>query len=192
MPTLVEHYEKYFGQIEAGWSKDPDEKILPFQIIRFSGNDDYLVYASLGMNNIPLISPNSGKEIRQELMMIIKRSQESTVIVGILEDIIQEACFRRKAYLRGEVIGPRGPILKSKLEALYCANPVFLDESFFNCYIDPIGLIAFAWLMPIFRKEAEYIDKFGWPAFEKLLIQHENEMDFADFNRQVLPVDAKI
>lgn len=97
MPTLVEHFEKYFGQIEAGWSNERDEKILPFQIVRFSSNDDYFVYASLGMSNIPLISQKSGKEIRQELMMIFKRSQESTVIVGILQDIIQEACLSSRA-----------------------------------------------------------------------------------------------
>src|SRR3979490_2936795 len=33
--TLIQHLERYAGEIEAGWSRDADRRKIPFQIVRF-------------------------------------------------------------------------------------------------------------------------------------------------------------
>jgi hypothetical protein len=68
--TLVDHLERYLGEIDSGWPSDADGKRLPFQVVRFpqGGGTGTVSFATLGMSKYPLESW-SGKQIRHELLV---------------------------------------------------------------------------------------------------------------------------
>lgn len=56
------------------------------------------------------------------------------------------------------------------MAALYVTAPSFLPEDMALIHTEE-GDVVLAWLMPIFKAEAEYIFKNGWEPFEALLEQ---------------------
>ncbi len=75
MMSLVDHFERYLGEIAAGWSGDGGGHPVAFQVVRFprvSGNGT-IGFATLGLSRCPLRSA-SGKEIRQKLLMLVPKA----------------------------------------------------------------------------------------------------------------------
>ena len=128
---------------------------MPFQIVACTGDTikGVTAYVTLGLSKEPLISPNSGRVIRQELLVLSGQALGAQV-PGILQQLALEAIEGRTAYLRGDVIGPRGALFeKGQLEAMYVTMPVYYPESL-GTYIGPDGdAIVIAWLVPITRQE---------------------------------------
>lgn len=83
-----------------------------------------------------------------------------------------------RALLRGDVIGPGGPLVHSPaMEALYVGMPVYLPEEFAT-YSSDDSSVVIAWLIPISRAEANYVTRKGWKAFEdRLAADDPNLMD---------------
>ncbi len=111
--TLVEHFEKVLGPIHTGWELDPDEKPMPFQIVRFAGGSDAhsVGYATLGLSRYPLSSPTSGRPIRQELLMLVSDALSPDRILSLLLQVGSAALGAGRALLRGDVIGPAGALV---------------------------------------------------------------------------------
>jgi hypothetical protein len=96
-----------------------------------------------------------------------------------------ETIERGYAYLRGDVIGPRPAFTPgSLLTALYVALPVYFPDEFAVCNSRTLGPIVIFWLVPITSREAEFVRKNGWRAFEKRLI--ETQPDVVDTRRPEL------
>lgn len=168
-PLLVKHLEAHLGTILHGWSLDADGDTIPFQIVELSGGKEPSVhtYSTLGLSNHPLQSRVSNKEIRCELVMVARNGSDA--IPGILQQV-GKGLIQEGALLRGDVIGPRNPLINgSSMSALYASIPVYFPDSFATCD-SAQGPIVFIWLIPIAQKEAFYIQKNGWSAFEKLLV----------------------
>ena len=120
-------------------------------------------------------------------MLVPKQLHEGSV-VGIIQQAAMDALESGNAYLRGDIIGPRGPLLpRSKLEALYVSVPVYFPESFATV-IDGSHQIVLAWLVPISQRESAYVSSLGWSAFEDRLT--ELDPDLTDIYREPLPLDA--
>jgi hypothetical protein len=70
--SLIDHLERYLGEIEAGWSRNADGHEMPFQVARFpkGSHSGTVSFATVGLSRHPLRSA-SGKDIRQELMVIV-------------------------------------------------------------------------------------------------------------------------
>lgn len=186
--SLVEHLERYLGEIDAGWSRDADGNEMPFQIVRFprGSGSGTISFATLGLSRYPLRS-TSGKEIRQELLMIIPDDLRDGPIPGLLQQIGKEELAVGRPLLRGEAIGPRGELIPgSAMEAMYAAIPVYLPDDF-AVYEGDDGQVAVVWLVPISADEAIYVRTHGWRAFEDRLV--ENDPDLTDFFRPSLPVE---
>ena len=136
----------------------------------------------LGLSHHEHPGSTQGKLIRQEFIMIVPESltQESPV-PGILQKVGGEVLERGEALLRGEVIGPKGPIFSgSQLEALYSAIPVYLPDEFGVCHCDGMEVLIF-WLVPITHDEAHCVLNKGWRAFENQLITQQP--DLCDLSR---------
>ncbi|MDQ0201954.1 hypothetical protein J2S10_005165 [Neobacillus ginsengisoli] len=89
----------------------------------------------------------------------------------------------RNAFVRGDVIGPYGPIFDdSNLEALYVTIPGYFPDSFDAFKVDDKKTIIMAWLIPITSKEAEFIRQTGWEEFENKL--EELNPDLIDLKRE--------
>src|SRR5262249_44332691 len=146
-PALITHLEAHLGQIQGGWQRDPDKRKLLFQIVRFAHGPvpGTKALTTLGLSNHPLKSRVSEKIIRCELVMLVRNGSKS--LPGILQQVAMEMLQSRFAVLRGDVLGPRGPLVDgSKMQALYASNPVYFPETFAACRSESLGTIIFIWL----------------------------------------------
>jgi hypothetical protein len=181
---LVEHFEKGLGQIEVGWSVDADGRRMPFQIVRFpqGSGPGTISFATLGLGRYPLTSPDPDIEIRHELLMLAPESLRDGVLPSLIQQVGEETIHSQRPLLRGDVIGPRGPLIPgSQMEALYVTLPVYFPDEFATCEEDD-HTIVIAWLVPISAGEAHYIVHHGWADFEDRLV--EQDPDLTDFGRQ--------
>lgn len=185
--TLVDHLERYLGELEVGWSVDEDGREMPFQVVRFprGSGSGTVSFATLGLSRYPLRS-HSGKEIRHELLMIVPDRLREGPVPALLQQIGIEVLAAAAPLLRGDVVGPRGSLLQgSPMEAVYVAMPVYFPDEF-AVYEDDADPIVIAWLVPISAQEAEYVKEHGWNAFEARLA--DTDPDLTDPFRPSLPV----
>ena len=133
MSSLVDHYERYLGAIQHGW-KCPEEaggKLV--QIVECHGGTlgGVSTFATLGLGQFELTSAVSDKVIHHELMIIAPEKFGPQNIPAILQQVASEAIRARRAFLRGDVVGPRGTLFADRrFESLYVAIPVCLPEAF--------------------------------------------------------------
>lgn len=188
MANIVQHFERFLGPITGGWSMDPDGQRMHTQILQFqdSSLDGVVAYSTLGLARHELISPSSGKPIRLELLMMVRRGDFERFVPSLLQQLADESIQEGRALLRGEVIGPRGMLdPNTSLTALYVCAPAYQPDEFSICH-DPDGPIVIAWLIPLFPEEANFALTHGWEALEDLLVEHEP--DLSDWHRAPLPV----
>jgi hypothetical protein len=171
MKNLIEHLESHLGQIYAGW-KGSDGTAWPFQVVRFFGGPiaNTVTYCTLGLSNTALASPVSAKQVRQELLFMARPEFCDRNIPAILHQAGTEAISRSRAYLRGDIIGPRGTLVsETSMEALYVSLPAYFPDSFAT-YKSSKGIsCVIAWVVPITSQEAEFAKTNGWEAFEDRL-----------------------
>jgi hypothetical protein len=184
MKDFIEHIERYLGTIEHGWTKSPSGKSMPFQIIECRGGvvRGAAAFMTLGLGQTELSSRVTQKLIRQELLITVRAVDATVGVPSLLQQVASDALTRREAYLRGDVIGPRGTIFEgSTMEAFYVTMPTYYPESF-STFEESAGCgRIIAWLLPITSKEAEYVRSRGWSEFETLL-EKENP-DLLNLNR---------
>ncbi len=171
MKDLIEHLEEHLGQIDGGW-KDSDGEAWPYHVLRFVGRptSNLVTYTTLGLGDTSLRSRVSSKWIRHELLFMARPSFCDRNIPALLHQVGMEAINNGFAYLRGDVIGPRGIVIPgTDKEALYITLPIYLPDSFAT-YTLPEGISTiFAWVVPISRSEASFIKAHGWNEFEERL-----------------------
>lgn len=184
--ALVEHLERYLGAIDVGWKTDADGSALPFQVVRYTrgAGPDTVAFSTLGLSRFGLRSPTSGREIRHELLMVVPESLKDGPVPGLLQQVGMGALKSGRALLRGDLIGPHGPLFPgSSMEALYVAMPAYFPDEFASCVEDGQA-VAIAWLIPVSVTEAKYLAVHGWDAFEDRLV--ERDPDLTDVYRASL------
>lgn len=103
---------------------------------------------------------------------------------GNLLTVAHDLISTHRALLRGEVIGPRGPIVAgSVLEAYYCALPVYFKDGLATFRGTVPGTVII-WVVPISHAEAHFVWEHGWQKFEDLLIARDP--DLMDLRRNSL------
>ncbi|MFI6717728.1 suppressor of fused domain protein [Kribbella sp. NPDC050470] len=180
---MIEHFERYLGPIQEGWAVDADGEEMPFQIVRFDqGSDDKTVsFATLGLGRYPLRSTTTARTFRHELLLLAPNKLARGPLPSLLQPIGQACIQDGRALLRGDVLGPRGPLLAgSQMEAFYVAMPAYFPDEFATCE-GPDGPVVISWLVPIAAPEAHYVARHGWEAFEDRLV--EQDPDLTDFGR---------
>jgi hypothetical protein len=177
---VIEHLENFCGPVVEGWRTDPDGNKMSFQVVRLERGpvEGSVTFSTLGLNFHRLKSATSAKPIRHELVMLARNDAIPENLGPVLQQVAAEAVDRGYAYLRGNVIGPRGQLFPgTSFTAMYVANPVYFPEEF-----AAHDQVAFAWLVPITTEEANFVATKGWPKFEDVLIR-ENP-DLLDMHRQ--------
>ncbi|MDR6120087.1 hypothetical protein QE370_003271 [Aeromicrobium sp. SORGH_AS981] len=184
--SLVDHLEKHLGRIDAGWSVDPDGERTPFQVVKLSRGSDLesVAYSTLGLSRHVLRSPRSGRAIRQELMMLAPPALRHDVVVSLLLQVGLMALTNERALLRGEVIGPAGPITEgSRLMSFYITSPVYFPDELAT-YAGPAGQVVVPWLVPV--SDAEAVARAGWEALENEFVLRDP--DLVDLHRPPMQV----
>src|SRR5579871_2861200 len=187
MSDLIAHLEKYLGRIQGGWSKTFDGDPMPFNVAVCENGvlQGTTAFVTVGLSHSPLPAPASDKLIRHELLMVAWTEQSKVGIPGVLQQLGNEALQRHTAFLRGDVIGPRGVLFPdTPLEAIYFAIPTCFPDGFGACEISPGKTVVIAWLIPITASEAAYVRSHGWRRFEALLV--EKNPDLTNLNRRRL------
>ena len=189
--TLIDHVEKYLGKIQEGWTTTFEGKALPFQVARTARGPapNSVAYVTLGVSGQPMPSPMSDKQIRQEFVMAVATPDMQAGIPGLLQQVATEVLARNRPLLRGEVIGPRGPLFQdSSAQALYVSLPAYFPDEFAVYESASHGPVVMAWLVPITSKEAQFISRYGWDRFEDELV--EKDPDLLDVYRRSLEFNA--
>ena len=132
-------------------------------------------YVTIGLSTYVLTSP-SKRDSRMELLgASYKRFEELRPegnLLTVAHDLIQE----HRPLLRGEVIGPRGPIVPgSVLEAYYCALPVYFPDGLASFH-GTVPRTNNMWLVPISHAESHFVWEHGWDQFEELLSARDPDL----------------
>jgi hypothetical protein len=137
---------------------------------------------TLGLSRHELHSSSTGRPLRQELLVLYRRADGPGNLPAILQGVASEIVRGHHALLRGQLIGPRGPLRDgATVEALYATFPAYLPPPF-EAYDPGDGgpHILLTWLVPLTRSEAAFVGRAGWEAFEvELQRQNPDLLDFA-------------
>lgn len=188
--SLPEHYERCLGPIVRGWSDERENHNI--QVVNFLNQPEQgvITFATLGLSRHILIA-NHNRETRQELLMSVSSVHCCEKIAGVMLSICELILKRKKALLRGEVIGP-GPeiIMGSTVNAVYVTNPSPFGQAIIG-FSDEPPPIVFAFLVPITAKEAEKVHRRGWRWFEdELEAQDPNIWDLFRID-EIVEKDSK-
>jgi hypothetical protein len=186
---LIEHLEARLGLITGGWSKDSDGRPREFRVAAFANGTISGVesFSTIGLSRYDLVSPRSGRKLRLELLAGERGGPGTEYLPGLVGQVADELLASGRALLRGDVIGPRGPLVpESRMEAWYAAAPVYYDDGFAGVDLDDGHRAAIVWIVPISRREAQFVSANGWREFENELIKYDP--DLLDLHRDELPL----
>jgi hypothetical protein len=174
---LINHMESNLGRISSGWKHIVESTQESFQVVRFEDKPmaGAVTFSTLGLSKY-IFTQESGNNIRQELLFCCYERFSGWSIQEILIIVSEDLLFNKKALMRGQVLGPAGPLFQhSTLEALYCASPVYYPDSLHQ-YSGSNPITFFVWLIPISVGEAEKINQNGWCYFEDLLVKLDPDL----------------
>lgn len=181
--TIIEHVEKYLGQIDQGWKNNDSDDALQVVLFKDTPGETLSTYVSLGLSNRPM-KLSEVKEVRQELVFSVYSMAISKMIVSFMFSLCEAIIGRGKAILRGEVIPlSKGVVKRIGFDAVYCTNPVFFDDEF-CAYDESSPSTVMILMVPIYQSEVDYICVHGWESFEDLL--EEKDPDLCSLNRNPL------
>jgi hypothetical protein len=159
-------------------STDSNGDRLPFQIVRFAGVpvEGATTFTTLGLSRVPL-QDLDGRSFHQELIFGCHKRFESWNIPALLQQLGHQALSAGRVFLRGESVGPRGPLFpSSSLEGIYFALPVYWpdDLSVFKPGAD--GAIQMSWALPVFPSELDLVRRHGCSQFEDVLSAEDPDL----------------
>ncbi|TKY89760.1 hypothetical protein EX895_001545 [Sporisorium graminicola] len=175
---IVQHMERYLGEIQRGWSTYENGLVAPFQVVEFGEvprEIGWTVLATLGLNQYPTRSAKSGKAVRQELVLILPAASAPGPFPSVLQQIGTQVVHSGQAVLRGEFLELDQPcpfVPDSQLSAFFATLPSYLPDAF-NTYHGPEFDVIFPWLIPITPSELAFVKNEGWSKFEDLLVEQD-------------------
>lgn len=183
MDSIIDFLEKNLGKLKGGWHSSAGDSQNDFQVALFPNVpfEGAATFSTIGVSDYPLWNAEH-KTFFQEAVIVAKKEFGVNNLPGILMQVADSLLDSGHLILRGEVIGPAGPLFEgSKLEALYATSPVYFDTDFHIFKQTSEKEIIIVWLVPITKNEAAYIMEFGWEPFENLL--EKVDPDLTDFHR---------
>lgn len=185
--SLIEHLEKHLGKIDQGWGESSTSSKVVAVRFRDQPMDGVVTYVTLGMSNHVLQMPK-GLTVRQELVFIANEQYPSAQIASFLYTFSDFLISKKRALLRGDVIGPSTPVIPGvRMNSVYAAIPVVFEDSFAT-YRSSDPATVFVWLVPLIESEASIAKKIGWSKFEDFL-EREN-IDFWNLDRAPIFINS--
>lgn len=179
--SVIEHIEGYLGKISGGWCDRKVPGSIHVVTLKDQPIEGVTTYVTLGLSEFELSRP-SGATIRQELVFSANNTFSAHDVAGFLLSLGEHLRERKRAVLRGEVIGPSRPLLcGTRVNAAYFTNPTPFDDGFAEfSNVDPP--VIFALVVPLTNDEAKLISDHGWNWFEDEL--ESQDPDIWDLNRK--------
>jgi hypothetical protein len=163
--AIVEHLESHLGKIERAWSSG--RGVDSVHVVRFPDQPGpgVATYATLGLSG-RLLPTTGGGDVRQELVFAAYDRYPAHAIASFLLSFAEFLRSRRRALLRGDVVGPAEPVIPGvPMTAVYAGVPAVWRDGFATdrASTPPTALV---WLIPLRPEEAQRVKKDGWNAFE--------------------------
>ncbi|MER5312914.1 suppressor of fused domain protein [Streptomyces sp. NPDC002773] len=180
MAVLVDHLEARLGGLEGAWSAGEQSPEGAPQVGYFTGGvlEGARSFATIGLHRTPLAS-RSGRHLHLELLGCDRPEpgEEPGPFPGVLEYVAGRLISGGQAVLRGDVLRLPMPLTPGgSMTALYAAAPVCFDEAFGSVVLENGSDVAIVWLVPIGDREAEFVERNGWEAFERELVRHDPDL----------------
>src|SRR5215216_3471562 len=119
---LIAHLERHLGPIVRSYASHGTPRV-PVAIFADRPAVDASTCCTLGLSK-HLLSGAAGTQRRQELLGCWWSRHEDLGPELLLSLVAEDVLATRVALRQGQVLGPRGPIVRtSTLEAFYCAPP---------------------------------------------------------------------
>jgi hypothetical protein len=179
--SLVHHVETFLGPIDKGWKLN--DSSTGIQVVGFYDKpfEGATTYVTIGFSQHVLPMPN-GRSVREELVVSAYKEYAAGAIASFLLTFCDHILSKHQALLRGDVIGPSGPIIPTvPVNAVYSAMPVLFDSGFAT-YTGTTPPTVLVWLIPIHAVEASFVRSDGWNKFEDML--EINNPDLLDLERK--------
>ncbi|MFC4627392.1 suppressor of fused domain protein [Promicromonospora alba] len=167
--NLSEHFEQRLGTITGGSGR----KVDGVQIVHYVNGIflDVEAWSTLGMSRHVLAARGTESRYLLEVFLAVRAIPDRSVkdVGRCVEWLAEMMVGRHEARIRGDVQELPGPIHDlSALDHVYFANPVYYDEAFYD--VEANGQRAgIVWLIPIGRREAQFVREHGWQIFEERL-----------------------
>ena len=171
VPGLVAHFEKFLGPVRSGWMAGPTGDRMPFQVVRWTQGSDVgsMTYSSLGLSRHRL-QGRGGVETRQELVLLATPSLPVEYVLTVLNDAGRAALDVGRGLRQGDVLGPVAPpVPGSAMAALYVAMPDYFPDELALYEPGDGPPVEVLWLVPVSAREYDFVEAYGWEAFEDLL-----------------------
>ena len=166
--TILEHAEKYLGEISQGWKDEGAEENIQIVSFKDCPGESTTTFMSLGLSH-HVLDISETKSVRLEIVFSVYSMAIVTMVVSFLFSLCEAIINRHKTVLRGEVIPLSSDMAKRiGFDAVYCAIPVFFNDDFAT-YDESSPSTVVVWIIPIHRSEVDFIEKNGWERFEDLL-----------------------
>jgi hypothetical protein len=186
--TMIGHMEHYLGGIETSWISGSDGERLPFQVVKCSGEiEDTAVFCTLGLSDHPFSrSDRDAPPIRHELLIAVTKSFGEENCPALLQQLGLASLSRNEAFLHGEVIGGTHEVFKGRpFRGFWAVPPVFVEEDAFAVYKRDDGQeVVFAWMVPLWKEEIDFVRKHGWTKLEDEVIA--KDVDLVELNRDCI------
>ncbi|MGW7363623.1 suppressor of fused domain protein [Streptomyces sp. NPDC054841] len=178
--------ESRLGRLLGAWSPGEGAPEGAPKVGYFAGGtlEGVQSYATIGLHRTPLTSRTSGRHLHLELLGCNRpvSDDEPGPFPDVLEYVAERLVAGGEAVLRGDVLRLPMPLTPGgTMTALYAAIPVYFDDDFGSVVIENGSDVALVWLVPIGDREAHYVEREGWEAFERKLVQEDP--DLLDLNR---------
>lgn len=178
VPGLVAHFERFLGPVRSGWMAAPTGERMPFQVVRWSRGSDVgsMTYSSLGMSRHRL-QGRGGDAVRQEFVLLTTPSLPVEYVLSVLNDAGRAALDVGRGLRQGDVLGPvPPPVPGSSMAALYVALPVYFPDEFAVHRPRDGAEVEVLWLVPVSQRESDFVEAYGWEAFEELLATQDPDL----------------
>lgn len=178
VPGLVAHFERFLGPVRSGWMAGATGERLPFQVVRWSRGSDVgsLAYSTLGLSRHRL-QGRGGAEVRQEFVLLTTPSLPVEYVLTVFEDAGKGVIEVGRGLRQGDLLGPvPPPVPGSGMAALYVAMPVYFSDEFALYEPDDGPDVEVLWLVPVSDREYDFVEAYGWEAFEELLERQDPDL----------------
>lgn len=127
--------------------------------------------------------------IHQEILLTVWDQHLDEDMLLLFEALATQVLASHTPLPAGSVLPPAGPIVEGcDMEAFYITQPTYFDAEFADV-LAPERYVQIRWLIPIYRREAEWISRCGDEKFERILAGQNP--DLLDLRRSELKLPRR-
>lgn len=185
---LFDHYERHLGGVKLHWklrdSPDYDLKIFCFDVPR---TNDGNALCTFGISDHLLYTADGGRRSRLEHVVFLRDAGKRERVAALLLALASHALEKHHSPGIHHVLSGKGPVLHGgnpDFEHFYLSRPLAGKPELAICdaVAPPIELVQ---LIPISSVEKAFVETWGGPRFEQLLLQQGIDLQAFDERSQL-------